>query len=123
MFSIAISYPLCFLQSGLSLLLCLVCYAMIYSRRHHPPLCGDSALLLTIRTTLSKQFDSYSSYSNCESSHFIPVGVIYPGYCRPQVMAQKTLAMIGSLQRQIAGEPYTLYQEMSPPLQAEEEGP
>jgi hypothetical protein len=27
------------------------------------------------------------------------------------------------LQRQISGEPYTLYQEMAPPLQAKEEGP
>jgi hypothetical protein len=35
----------------------------------------------------------------------------------------KTLDMIGSLQWQTAGEPYTPYQEIAPPLQAEEEGP
>jgi hypothetical protein len=35
----------------------------------------------------------------------------------------KILDTIGSLQRQLAREPYTPYQGMSPPLQAEEEGP
>jgi hypothetical protein len=30
--------------------------------------------------------------------------------------------MISYLQRQMVGEPYTLYQEMAPPLQAEEGG-
>jgi hypothetical protein len=35
----------------------------------------------------------------------------------------KTMDMIGSLQWKTAGEPYTLYQEMAPPVQAEEEGP
>jgi hypothetical protein len=34
----------------------------------------------------------------------------------------KTLDTIDFLQRQMAGEPYTTYQEMAPPLQAEEEG-
>jgi hypothetical protein len=33
------------------------------------------------------------------------------------------LNMVGSLQRQMAGEPYTPYQETTPPLQAEEMGP
>jgi hypothetical protein len=32
----------------------------------------------------------------------------------------KILDTIGSLQRQMAGEPYTPYQETTPPLQAEE---
>jgi hypothetical protein len=35
----------------------------------------------------------------------------------------KILDMIGSLQPQMAGEPYILYQEMTPPLQVEKEGP
>jgi hypothetical protein len=35
----------------------------------------------------------------------------------------KLLSTVGSLQRQMAGEPYTPYQETTPSLQAEEMGP
>jgi hypothetical protein len=51
------------------------------------------------------------------------VEVIYLGYRGPPVTTQKTLDTISSLQRQTAGEPYTLYLEMAPPLQAEEVPP
>jgi hypothetical protein len=46
----------------------------------------------------------------------------YPGYHGPPVTT-KILVTIGSLQRQMAGEPYTPYQEMPPPFQAKEQGP
>jgi hypothetical protein len=53
------------------------------------------------------------------------------GYCRgnlPRVprtgsYSLKIVDTIGSIQRQMAGEPNILYQETTPPLQAEEMGP
>jgi hypothetical protein len=48
-------------------------------------------------------------------------GYYTPGTVGRQLRS-KILDMNGSLQRQMAGEPYTPYQETTPPLQAEEEG-
>jgi dethiobiotin synthetase len=50
------------------------------------------------------------------------VRVLYPGYHGSPVTTQN-FDLIGSLQWETAEEPYTLYQEMAPPLRAEGEGP
>jgi hypothetical protein len=50
------------------------------------------------------------------------LGKYTPGTMGRQ-LRHKTLNTISSLQWQTAEEPYTPYQEMAPPLQAEEEGP
>jgi hypothetical protein len=51
------------------------------------------------------------------------VGVTYPKYHGPPVMAQKILDTIATLQRQMVGEPHTPYQETAPPLKSEEGPP
>jgi hypothetical protein len=63
-----------------------------------------------------------------DSGHPLNEGL--EGYCWgslpwvPQAASYspKLLNTVGSLQLQMAGEPYTLYQEITPPLQAEEMG-
>jgi hypothetical protein len=49
------------------------------------------------------------------------VGVNTPGTAGRR-LGRKILDTISSLQRQMAGEPYTSCQKMAPPLQIEEEG-
>jgi hypothetical protein len=73
---------------------------------------------------------TYSAHRRVTSSDH-PLNGGLGGYCQGQVprvsrvadYSQKFWIRLVSLQWQMAGEPYTPYQDMDPPLWAEEEGP